>query len=100
MIRKSNFQTLAWLFDIYRRGLLDLDPPYQRRSVWNQPFRDFFVDSVLNNYPCPAIFLYEQITPEGVASYKVVDGKQRLITLFEFVAGELSCFPKCYCDCP
>jgi hypothetical protein len=88
VIRKTNFQSLAWLHDIYKRKLLELDPPYQRRSVWNQSFKDFFVDTVLNNYPCPAIFLYEQITPEGAASYKVVDGKQRLLTLFEFVNGD------------
>ncbi|SDC31695.1 GmrSD restriction endonuclease domain-containing protein [Belnapia rosea] len=88
MLRKTNYQTLSWLNDLYKRGLLDLDPPYQRRSVWNQQYKDFFVDTVLNNYPCPAIFLYEQISLEGIASYKVVDGKQRLLTLFEFCNNE------------
>src|ERR1700722_8723413 len=85
MQRKTNFQNLAFFYDLYKRGLLDLDPAYQRRSIWSQRFKDFFVDSVLNNYPCPAIFLYEQISPSGTASYHVVDGKQRLLTCFEFV---------------
>jgi hypothetical protein len=67
---------------------LDLDPPYQRRSVWNQTYRDFFVDTVLNSYPCPAIFLHETITPDGVARYSVVDGKQRLKTLFDFANNQ------------
>lgn len=84
MIRKTNYQTLAWLNDLYRRGLLELDPPYQRRSVWNQAYKDYFVDTVINNFPCPAIFLFEQISSDGVARYKVVDGKQRLVTLFDF----------------
>src|SRR5262249_41009842 len=57
-------------------------------SIWNQPYKDFFIDTVLNDYPCPAIFLYENITPEGSARYSVVDGKQRLITLFEFASNE------------
>jgi hypothetical protein len=65
-----------------------MDPPYQRRSIWNQPYKDFFVDTVLNEYPCPAIFLYEDIAPEGVAKYSVVDGKQRLLTLFEFAGNQ------------
>lgn len=65
-----------------------MDPPYQRRSIWNQPYKDFFVDTVLNGYPCPAIFLYENITPDGIAKYSVVDGKQRLLTLFEFADNE------------
>ena len=67
---------------------MELDPPYQRRSVWNQTFKDSFIDSVLLSYPTPAIFLYEYISPEGRSVYNVVDGKQRLTTLFEFVRNE------------
>jgi hypothetical protein len=92
MNRKQNFQTIAWFWDIKQRGLLDLDPPYQRRSVWNQTYRDFFVDTVLLGYPAPAIFLFENITPEGRATYHVVDGKQRLSTLFAFISNEFPIF--------
>jgi hypothetical protein len=88
MTRAINFQTVSWFWDLYQRKLLDLDPPYQRRSVWNQNYKDFFIDTVLNNYPAPAIFLYQEITPEGVSKYGVVDGKQRLSTLFEFAQNE------------
>ena len=88
MQRKATFQSLSWLWDLYKRKLLDMDPPYKRRSIWNQPYKDFFIDTVLNDYPCPAIFLYENITPEGIAKYSVVDGKQRLLTLFEFANNE------------
>jgi hypothetical protein len=85
MLRKTNFQNLAFFHDLYKRCLLDLDPPYQRRSIWSQRFKDFFIDTVLNNYPRPAIFLYEEISAAGTAKYHVVDGKQRLLTCFEFV---------------
>lgn len=86
--RRQNFQTVGWFYDLYRRGLLEIDPPYQRRSVWNQAFKDFFIDTVLLGYPAPALFLYEDISPDGLSAYNVVDGKQRLTTLFEFVRGE------------
>jgi hypothetical protein len=43
------------------------------------------VETVLLNYPAPAIFLFEEISTEGRSLYNVVDGKQRLTTLFEFV---------------
>lgn len=86
--RRQNFQTVSWCYDLYQRGLLELDPPYQRRSVWNQTFKDFFIDTVLLGYPAPAIFLYENISPDGRSVYNVVDGKQRLTTLFEFVRNE------------
>jgi hypothetical protein len=88
MNRAINFQTVSWFWDLYTRKLLDLDPPYQRRSVWNQDYKDFFIDTVLNNYPAPAIFLYQDITAEGISKYSVVDGKQRLSTLFEFAQNQ------------
>src|SRR5262245_16123769 len=87
MPRRQNLQTLSWFYDLHTRGLLDLDPPYQRRSVWSQNFKDYFVDTVLLNFPAPAIFLYEQISADGRSIYHVVDGKQRLTTLFEFIRG-------------
>jgi hypothetical protein len=92
MHRKQNFQTIAWFWDLKNRGLLDLDPPYQRRSVWNQPYRDFFIDTVLLGYPAPALFLFEQISAEGRATYHVVDGKQRLTTVFSFIENEFPVF--------
>lgn len=85
--RKQNFQPVAWFWDLFQRERLNLEPPYQRRSVWNQTYKDHFVDTVLLNYPAPAIFLYEEISPEGLAQYAVVDGKQRLTTLFEFASN-------------
>lgn len=86
MLRKQNFQAIAWFWDLYNRKLLDLDPPYQRRSVWNQSYRDYYIDTILLGYPSPALFLFERISPEGQATYFVVDGKQRLSTLFSFMA--------------
>lgn len=62
MQRKQNFQTIAWFWDIFNRSILNLEPPYQRRSVWNQAYRDFYVDTILLDYPSPALFLFEQIT--------------------------------------
>jgi len=88
MTRRHNFQTVSWFYDLSKRNLLDLNPPYQRRSVWNQEFKNYFVDTVLLNYPAPAIFLYEDIAADGRSVYHVVDGKQRLMTLLEFVRGD------------
>jgi len=92
MRRKQNFQTIAWFWDLYQRTLLDLDPPYQRRSVWNQSYKDHFIDTILLGYPAPAIFLYEQISPEGTTLYHVVDGKQRMMTIFEFAENRFPVF--------
>ena len=83
--RRHTTQTVAWFWDLYKRGLLVLDPPYQRRSVWNRSYKEYFVDTVLLNYPAPAIFLFEDISDDGVGTYAVVDGKQRITTIAEFI---------------
>ena len=88
MDRDSNFQMLSWFTDQYRMGNLDLTPPYQRKSVWNNDYKVYFVDTILRNFPCPTIFLAIEISPDGLTKYHVVDGKQRLLAVFEFVNDE------------
>jgi hypothetical protein len=90
MQRRAEFRPFSWLNDLWRRDQLDLSPPYQRRSVWPDRFRSDFITTVLLNYPCPGIFLYEVIRADGSFLYKVVDGKQRLTTLFDFVTDEIT----------
>jgi hypothetical protein len=78
-------QTISWFWDLYQRELLDLDPPYQRRSVWNTTYKSYFIDTLLLEYPAPAIFLFSEVEPNGKTKHSVVDGKQRLVTIFDFV---------------
>ena len=78
-------QTISWFWDLFQRELLDLDPPYQRKSVWNSTYKAYFVDTLLLEYPAPAIFLFSVIDPSGRTKHSVVDGKQRLVTIFDFV---------------
>lgn len=91
---RHNFQTIAWFRDLYKREKLDLEPPYQRRSVWNQSFKDYFIDTVLLGNPTAAIFLYEEFSLSGEVVYRVVDGKQRLMTIFEFLEGKFPVWEK------
>ena len=88
MTLRHNFQTISWFNDLRSRGRLDLDPPYQRRSVWNRSFQEYFIETILLGYPSPAIFLHEEISTTGSSTYHVVDGKQRLSTIFAFLDEE------------
>ncbi len=88
--RRQTTQPIAWFWDLKKRELLELNPPYQRRSVWTQSYKDYFIDTVLLNYPAPAVFLFEDISDQGVGRYSVVDGKQRLTTVFEFLADDFA----------
>jgi hypothetical protein len=91
-------KTIRWFLDLYDYGQLDLNPPYQRRSVWTLNDRRFFLDTVFKHFPCPAIFLYQKTDRTlGKMIYHVVDGKQRLETLISFRNNKLT-FDKGYSD--
>ncbi len=57
MTRTISQQDVSWFLDLNDKGQLNLDPPYQRRSVWTLKDKRFFIDTILNNYPAPPIFV-------------------------------------------
>ncbi|MXY08306.1 MAG: DUF262 domain-containing protein [Rhodothermaceae bacterium] len=89
MRRRPSTQDLSWLVDLHINKQLDLDPPYQRRSVWTRRDQQFFLDTIFRNYPSPAIFLHKTITDDGRPTYHVVDGKQRTQTILNFIEDKL-----------
>jgi hypothetical protein len=64
-------------------------PEFQRKLVWSNAHKSAFVDSVIKNYPLPEIFVAErQKDPDsGEYAEMLVDGQQRLTTLYEYVTG-------------
>lgn len=89
MPRVPTAQDLSWFLDLRRNNQIDLNPPYQRRSVWTRKDRQFFLDTVFRGFPSPAVFLHKSVSEDGVAKYHVVDGKQRLETIFDFTEDRL-----------
>lgn len=86
MARNLSTQDISWFLDLHDKGQLNLNPPYQRRSVWSPKDRRFFVDTILNNYPAPPVFLHKTLNEQGRPTYHVVDGKQRIQTIIDFVS--------------
>jgi hypothetical protein len=91
--RRPGTQDISWFLDQHRFSRLDLDPPYQRRSVWTTRDRRYFLDTLFRGYPCPPIYLHKTIDADGAAIFHVVDGKQRLETLIRFAEGKLRISP-------
>lgn len=87
MRRSPTMRDITWFLDMKEKGQLNLDPPYQRRSVWSANDKRYFIDTILNDYPAPPVFLHKELDDDGRATYHVVDGRQRLETIFEFVSG-------------
>jgi len=87
--RQPTLQTVTWLLSLRKFGQLDLDPPYQRKSVWTLKEKQRFLDTILRNYPSPALFLHLSLDDQGNPTYHVVDGKQRISTILDFVDNKL-----------
>lgn len=90
MKRRLTTQDISWFLDLHDNAQINLNPPYQRRSVWTRKDRIFFLDTIFNGYPCPAIFLHKTTNDSGKSTYHVVDGKQRLETIIMFAENRLA----------
>jgi len=80
---KTTTNSIYDLINRYEHGNLNLEPGFQRQSVWTERDRMKLIDSILRNYPLPAIFLYKR-EEDGNLVYDVIDGKQRLESIFMF----------------
>jgi len=90
MTRQPSVQDISWFIDLDNREQLDLNPPYQRRSVWTATDRKYFLDTIFRNYPCPPIFIHKTMNENGSATYHIVDGKQRIETILLFARNKIS----------
>lgn len=83
---KTMTKSILDLQNLYERNHLNLEPGFQRQSVWTERDRANLIDSILRNYPLPAIFLYRR-EDEGHLVFDVIDGKQRLESIFMFTGA-------------
>jgi len=66
------------------RGLLDLNPTYQRDFIWTNVDSQMLVESILRGIPLPSIILARVSTKQR---FQIVDGKQRLTAILRFMGA-------------
>jgi hypothetical protein len=65
-------------------------PDYQRDSdQWDDTTKSLFIESIINNLSIPAFFFEPKVDQQNVEKNEVVDGQQRLTTLYEFYQRKL-----------
>lgn len=69
-----------WI-SIYEKNEIDIHPEFQRFFRWTLKQKSRLIESILLGIPIPQIFVAQR--PDGV--WDVVDGLQRLSTIFQFV---------------
>lgn len=78
--------TVSDYLDWQRNGILKLKPIFQRREVWAAKAKSLLIDTVVKGLPVPIVFLRKMQDMEKLSSIlEVVDGQQRLRTLFSFI---------------
>ena len=79
-VTKKDF-SIYELYRKYKKQQLVLEVDFQRNTVWGPKQKCELIESILMGLPLP-IFYFKQ---QNNSTYVVVDGKQRLSTLFEFL---------------
>ena len=95
LLQKTKIVRQTWsIAEIYQKinlGKLILDPDYQRRAIWGNDKKTAFIESLYMEIMIPPIYVVE-IPGEDIldeTKYEVVDGKQRLTAIMEFIKGIL-----------
>ncbi|WP_419873096.1 DUF262 domain-containing protein [Candidatus Pristimantibacillus sp. PTI5] len=85
--RQSTKITISEFYENHLLKKYNYDPRYQRRDkVWGDERQSFLIDTIFKNYPIPPIFLHQRVdTKTGKTKYDVIDGKQRLTAIIEFI---------------
>lgn len=73
--------TVRELWQLYCNDRLVLEPDFQRHYVWDTVRASRYVESLLLRLPTPPLFLSQ----ERNGTFAVIDGHQRLETLFRFM---------------
>lgn len=77
------------------RGDIQLNPDYQRLGgIWTRDKRQLLIDSLINGFDVPKLYFHEFVPAKRIDGktykYAIVDGKQRLQTIWDFIDGGLA----------
>lgn len=82
--------SIGQIYNEVADGLLKLDPDFQRRFVWTQAHQEQFLDTILNGYPFPEIYVSKgKVDVAAMRTVRhVIDGQQRLTTVKNYIDGK------------
>lgn len=83
----TTLRNIAWFKQAAENNQLEMRPAFQRNTVWLTKEKSYLIDTILNGYPIPEIYMQENIDDEGVTHYIVVDGQQRLTAVLDYMSN-------------
>ncbi|EHK9000868.1 DUF262 domain-containing protein [Vibrio vulnificus] len=85
LVLQQSDLSLKSVSDMVVNEAIDISPKYQRRERWDLKKESDLIESFLLNIPVPPIYLAE----DEYGTYSVIDGKQRLTAITNFLTGSL-----------
>ncbi|MGZ8191639.1 MAG: DUF262 domain-containing protein [Methylococcaceae bacterium] len=83
-------KTIVWFKKANDNGDLQMKPPFQRNPVWTLPQKSYLIDSILNGYPVPELYMQEFVDENGNEQHIIIDGQQRTRACLDFIEGKFS----------
>ncbi|EGQ7938454.1 DUF262 domain-containing protein [Vibrio vulnificus] len=93
-VQSHTTRTLSWWFKQSEK--IDFEPSYQRKgNLWGDRDKAYLIDSIVNGFDIPKIYLADftivnsQLNEKNL-SYAVIDGRQRLESIFAFMSDKIA----------
>ena len=88
----QELKTIEWFMS--QIDNIDFSPAYQRLgNIWSKPQKQLLIDSIFNGFDIPKLYIqYMPISnnKDSLFVYGIIDGKQRLETIKEFIEDKFS----------
>lgn len=87
--------TISKLYKMYKENEIDDAPYYQRYSeLWTPEKKRLLIDTIINGYDMPKFYFHYIMSSNNKLNttnkqYAIIDGKQRINALIEFLDGDL-----------
>lgn len=90
MLINSSYYSIAELVDMLSRRDLIVNSNYQRAAgLWPEGPSSYFIDTILEGFPFPKIYLYEFMNrSERKIKKEIVDGQQRITTIRRYIDNQ------------
>lgn len=87
----QEYKTISWIVE--QESYIDFSPSYQRMSnIWKKEQKQLLIDSIINGFDIPKLYFHflPQNKNNTIYNYSVIDGKQRLEAILEFINDKFS----------
>lgn len=85
IVAYNESRSCADLYRMYKQGVLNIQPEFQREIVWKGPAQTRFLDSLIKQLPIPSLCFSMDYK---AGKWQVIDGLQRMASIIRFLGGD------------